>query len=238
MDRTVRKIYVGVSCSRWKGFVRLIPIGNTRRRRRRFHCIDGIRRFLMQTSQINTQTAIRLLYGMTQTVADQLECISPRTEHNRIIIMSLVRKRHCVFTSVILAGLFRLFIIFNRLCAAGMVYLQIKQCDPCLSALRYTQYIKWHNFNLSFPITNYWSFLKTSATDPSRPRPRVPRPQIPVSGPRLSSRGLHLCVLITMQQGFNIVPKCVHSTHPFREEQSSLFVDDHTRVFGNVAIFD
>jgi len=25
---------------------------------------------------------------------------------------------------------------------AGMVYLQVKLCDPCLSALRYTQYIK------------------------------------------------------------------------------------------------
>jgi len=25
---------------------------------------------------------------------------------------------------------------------AGMVYLQVKLCDPCLSALRYTEYIK------------------------------------------------------------------------------------------------
>ena len=33
---------------------------------------------------------------------------------------------------------------------AGMVYLQIKLCDPCLSALRYTQYMKGAIYILSF----------------------------------------------------------------------------------------
>jgi len=30
---------------------------------------------------------------------------------------------------------------------AGVVYLQVKLCDPCLSALRYAQCIKWRYIN-------------------------------------------------------------------------------------------
>jgi len=37
---------------------------------------------------------------------------------------------------------------------AGMVYLQVKPCDPCLSALRYTYYVvyKWPYINIFFPF--------------------------------------------------------------------------------------
>ena len=31
-------------------------------------------------------------------------------------------------------------------------------------------------------LTNYWSVLKTAQTDPSRPRPQVPRPRPQNSG--------------------------------------------------------